>query len=291
MLDLSRVTLLFVETRAHKITKRVIDDCLTKANFGDVLIYSDKPDLIPIPGARYIGVPDFESKKLAGKFYYGEAMANVNTDFALMMEWDAGIFDASKWQPEFLEYDYIGAPWVRPAGDPQDVGNGGFALMSKRLGQFAVDNFSKYPVHTDWEFCRLQRRHYEAAGFKWPKRDLASLFSWELGPRNPDHFGYHGAFTWPTVLPAEEVVIRAKLMLETEYLTIKARQLFSKAPWLDTELTPAELGSFHTNLPPAYVLKPNIPGTMSSQQRAAMMLMQAQRRGFVTHQQSKGLKA
>src|ERR1039458_8310743 len=96
MLDLSRVTLLFVETRAHAVTKRVIDDCLLKANFGDVLIYTDKPDLIPVGGARYEIVPDFPDKKEAGRFYYGEAMAKVETDFALMLEWDAGICDLRK---------------------------------------------------------------------------------------------------------------------------------------------------------------------------------------------------
>lgn len=285
MLDLSRCTLLFVETRAHKITKRVIDDCLSKATFGEVLIFTDKPDLIPVPGARYVPVPDFENKKLAGRFYYAEAMAYVNTEFALMLEWDAGIFDASKWRPEFFDYDYIGAPWVRPVGDPQNVGNGGFMLITKRLGQYAVDNYKRLPVHTDWEMCRVQRRHYEAAGFKWPEAQLASYFAWELGPRNPDHFGYHGAFTWPTVLSREEVIIRARLMLETQYLTVKARQLFSKAPWLEQALSPEEVKQFHTNIPPGYRLQPQIPGVLSPQQRAAMLLMHAQRRGLITNRQ------
>lgn len=45
-------------------------------------------------------------------------------------------------------------------------------------------------------------------------------------------------------------------------------------------------------LPDEHVaLHPRIPGMMSPQQRAAMMLASAQRRGFISHQQSKGLKA
>jgi hypothetical protein len=287
MLDLSPCTLLFVETRAHKITKRVIDDCLTKAEFGEVLIFTDNPDLIPVPGARYIAVPDFPDKKQAGKFYYGEAMASVNTDFALMMEWDAGIFDPAKWRPEFLNYDYIGAPWVRPAGDHQNVGNGGFTLMSKRLGQYAVQNFRRWPVYTDWDFCRLHRGKYEAAGFKWPEGNLASMFSWELGPRNPNHFGYHGAFTWPTVLSQEEVIARCRLMLETEYLTVKSRQLFQKAPWLSSHLTPEELLIFHTRVPPGHVLRPSIPGGMTPQQRHALLLLQQQMRTVPRNQGQK----
>jgi hypothetical protein len=292
MLDLSRVTLLFVETRAHEITKRVIDDCLTKATFGDVLIYSDKPDLIPVSGARYIQCPDFANKKKAGAFYYGRAMEAVETDFALMLEWDAGIFDETKWLPEFFDYDYIGAPWVRPQDDGHNVGNGGFTLMSKKLGHYAVEHVRQYPVYTDWDFCRFQRPKYEAAGFKWPNADLASYFAWELGTRNPDHFGYHGAFNWPDVLPREEIVERAKIMIKSDYLTLKMRDLFRTAPWLDRVLTAEEMTRYHEVVPHGYTLRPTIPGGMSPQQRSALLLMQAQRRGAVMRPQpTEGLKA
>lgn len=278
LLNLKNTTLLFVETRAHEITQRVIEDCVSKAEFGDILIYTDQQERIPVAGARYIHVPDFPNKKLAGQFYYGQAMANVTTDFALMLEWDAGIFDASKWKPEFFNYDYIGAPWnVRP-GDHQDVGNGGFTLMSKRLGHYAVENFRKFPVYTDWDLCRVQRQHYEKAGFKWPTADLAGFFSWELTRRNPEHFGFHGAFTWPTVLPNDEIMIRMRLMLKSEYLIVKARQLVSKAPWILEDLTPDELARYNNSVPPGHHLQPTIPGRLSPQQRAAMLAMQTQRR-------------
>jgi hypothetical protein len=296
LLNLKNTTLLFVETRAHEITKRVVADCISKVNFGDILIYTDKLDEFVEPelsGIRLAAVADFPNKKLAGQFYYAQAMANVTTDFALMLEWDAGIFDPTKFKPEFFNYDYIGAPWITSPHEHNcmDVGNGGFTLMSRALGQYAIEHFKQFPVYTDWDFCRAQRKNYEAAGFKWPDRDLASLFAWELGPRNPDHFGYHGTFTWPFVLPKEEVVERARLMLKSEYLTIKAKQLFQKAPWLEQELTPEELAHYHNSVPPGHALHPRVPGMISAQQRAAMMLAQAQRRGFISHAQQTGLKA
>lgn len=291
MLNLKNTTLLFVETRAHEITKRVIADCLLKADFGEVLIFTDKPELLPVPGARYVSVPDFPNKKLAGEFYYGKAMAWVETDYALMLEWDAGIFDATKWRPEFFDYDYIGAPWQTT--DQLKVGNGGFTLMSKKLGHFACENLARFPVDTDWNFCRIQRRHYEDAGFKWPSAQLASFFAWELGQRNAQHFGYHGAFNWPVLLPRDEIIERAHIMLKSEYLTLKLREVFRHAPWLADALGPAGMETFVKVVPSGYVLRPKIPGMMSNQQRAAMLISQGQRRAHVINSQTntKGLKA
>jgi hypothetical protein len=290
MLDLSRVTLLFVETRAHDITKRVIDDCISKVNFGDILIYTDKPERIPVPGARYIAVPDFPNKKEAGQFYYSAAMAEVETDFALMLEWDAGIIDPASWRPEFFNYDYIGAPWN--TSDEMKVGNGGFTLMSKRLGQFLCDHRREFPVYTDWDVCRTWRRQLEQAGnFKWAPYDVARDFAWELAPRSPNSFGWHGAFHWHATLERDELVARAKLLTETPYLLTKMHDIFRYDPveWLEKEIgeeTWAKYRAVHARPPfvPGY-----IPGRyMSAQQRAALMLAQQQRLGQFTH---RGLKA
>lgn len=243
MLDLSRVTLLFVETRAHKITQRVIADCLSKARFGGLLIYTDRPELFQhFPGVRTEVVPDFDTKKAAGQFYYQYACAKIETDFALMLEWDAGIHDVSAWNPEFFNYDVIGAPWnVKPnEHDKLDVGNGGFMLMSKKLGIYLSEHQRDVPVFTDWDLCRGQRGKLEMAGFKFAPRDIATQFSWELTYKPETHFGYHATFTWPFVLDEAEVVYRAKLMLETPYLTSKMGDLIRKAPWIEDALTPTD---------------------------------------------------
>src|SRR5216684_1929777 len=113
MLDLSRVTLVIVATRGHEICRIAVEDCLRRAVFGGVLIYTDDETRVgPLDGARYFQVPDWSNKVDAGRFYYSEAMAKVETEFGLLIEWDGGIHDATKWRQEFFEYDYIGAPWV-----------------------------------------------------------------------------------------------------------------------------------------------------------------------------------
>jgi hypothetical protein len=227
-------------------------------------------------------------------------MEKVETDFALLLEWDAGVWRTEYWMPEFFGYDYIGAPWPRniSRGTGFDVGNGGFTLMSKKLGHFICENVQKWPVYTDMDVCRTQRPHYDRAGFKWADPTLASCFAWELGPRKANHFGYHGAFTWPEVLPTEEIVERVRVMLASEYLSAKLPPLIKAAPWLVSELSADEQKVLHERIPPGYFLRPNIPGRPSSQQRAAMLIeaqrrniLHAQRRGHIINRPQTGEKA
>lgn len=288
-LSLPNVTLLFVETRAHKITERVIRDCMSKVDFGDVLVYTDDRDKIGIDNIRYTGVHDFANKRDAGKFYYQFAMREVHTEFALMMEWDAGISDITKWRPDFMAYDYIGAPWkVRRIEENRlDVGNGGFALMSKRLGHFLATYPDQYPVDTDWNLCRNQRYPLEQKGFKWPSRELAAKFSWELTPLPDDGvFGFHATFTWPWMLSREEVIARAKLMTETPYLLSKMPDLMRKAPWLEQELGPELFAKYRRQHPGA------APFRIAPEQRATANRILTQRRALYQSQINRsGLKA
>lgn len=293
MLDLPNVTLLFVETRAHKITARVIADCISKVNFGEILIYTDKPDLIPVAAnVRYLYAPDFPTKKEAGQYYYQFAMHEVRTDFALMLEWDAGIKDVSMWTPEFFNYDYIGAPWNVIAGEENrlDVGNGGFTLMSKRLGDFLIKHTGEYPSYTDWDICRKWRPLLETHhGFKWPGRDLAARFSWELTPQPEKVFGYHAAFTWPWMLDREEVITRAKLMTESDYLLSKMGDLIKKAPWLCDHIEPETWEKIKAFVPARHSYR-RLP-TQQEQLRMRATLARRRAEAFVAGQNNRGLKA
>lgn len=233
MLDLSRTSLVVVGTRAHEMTTLAINDILRVADFRDVLIFTDAADKIAIPGARYWDVPDWDNKKDAGEFYYANAMQHVETEWGFLIEWDAGIYDPKKWQDKFLAYDYIGAPWQTT--DNHKVGNGGFTIMTKRLGQFLIDHKKQFPVYTDWDVCRTQRRALErAGGFTYAPYDLAHDFSWELvNPRSPNTFGYHGIFNWPDMIGREETARRTRMMIDDPYLITKLQPLFkSNLQWL-----------------------------------------------------------
>lgn len=132
----------------------------------------------------------------------------IDTEFCLTVQWDGfGLFKQN-WLPQFLEYDYIGAPW--PAHmNPARVGNGGFSLRSKRWLDAAANPFDAPPysgeVEDDWA-CHQNRSFYESKGCKIAPLHVAARFSIEWPVEEypswtiRDCFGFHGHFTPETAL-------------------------------------------------------------------------------------------
>lgn len=243
MLDLPSVTLLCVETQMHEMARITIADMMTKVNFAEVVIHSDKPELIPIPGARYVKVPNWPEKIQCGRYCYNESPQSVNTPHMIFTEWDGGIRDVTQWTDEFLNYDYIGAPWPgRAAGqwDPKglSVGNGGFTLWSKKLMDCVRKN-SSWGVGTDVHISCEHRPALETqCGAKWAPEEVGYHFSFEHGidaRREKPSFGYHDIFNWPLALDRPELERRARMLLDSDYVrkgTSKLYALGQRAPWL-----------------------------------------------------------
>lgn len=237
MLNLPDVTLFCVETQAHELARIAMNDAVSKVNFGGVLVYTDHPELVQVPGAQYFTVPNWPDKFAAESFYYMEAAMPAKTSHVLALQWDAGIRDVAMWRDEFLAYDYIGAPWnLRPDEGRYelDVGNGGFALWSKRLADHIHANRARFNIRTDYGIARDARPACEKEiGAKWASRDVAWDFAFENPPPGTARrdakpsFGYHDIFNWPLALPQEEVIRRTRLVMANRYTlgTTKLRTL------------------------------------------------------------------
>ena len=109
--------------------------------------------------------------------------------------------EPSAWTDDFLNYDYIGAPWVAralyPGVDPRcRVGNGGFSLRSRRLQQVLQLAPVKYHHPEDVAICQVYRPALEALGMKFAPLEVARKFSVELGEIN-GQFGQHGSGLGP----------------------------------------------------------------------------------------------
>lgn len=218
-LTLPDITLCCIETREHQLALRAIQDSKRKANFGDVLIATDKPELFKDEG-RIVVVEDFPDKLTWSRYRWNDIGLHLKTSHMLYLEWDAWVFDPTMWRDEFLNYDYAGAPWWYEDG--KNVGNGGFSLRSTRLHRYLRKHQFKYPCTTpvdDDLLCRKYRPDLEQVGFVWAPQKVAQDFAFEMiAPTPLATFGFHGMFNWHLVLNEDELYQRAEIAAQSAYI-------------------------------------------------------------------------
>ena len=121
----------------------------------------------------------------------------IDTDFCMTVQTDGFFVNPEAWTDDFLDYDYIGAPW----GDG-GVGNGGFSIRSKSLLEFVsnhpLSEDPKFDMHPeDAQICSAYRDDLETAGHRFAPTDIAKKFSKEgLEYIEEDVFGFHGKHTF-----------------------------------------------------------------------------------------------
>lgn len=218
MINLSDVTLVAIDTVCHDLTALAIRDCCEHINFKDIVYFSDKyhPD-IPKSNTYILQKPIKNIEDHDNYRWYGVPDL-VKTSHMLIIEWDSWIINPDKWDDEFLNYDYIGAPW--PWHKEFKVGNGGFSLRSKALMQFLKehDNY-KMIVHEDDTLCRVHRPELEKLGFTWASEAIAERFAFERSaPRQS--FGFHGLFNFASVLK-EPRKLRERMDAMNDYVRSK----------------------------------------------------------------------
>jgi hypothetical protein len=209
-LQLPDVTLLIYDAKAPRLAAIAVEDTLAKASFGEVQVWSEV-DMQPLIKADvdWFQVPRGLGKIEGQSYLWNEIPKSLSsrTSHVLNIEWDSGISDPALWEPGFLDYDYVGAPW--PFHSELRVGNGGFALMSTRLMQFLAANTDDFPYAFPWDdtLCRRHRVRLEERGFVWAPDDVAERFAYEYGPLRPA-FGFHDSRNFPAFLPYADLARR-----------------------------------------------------------------------------------
>lgn len=222
---LNNVTFVVIDRVAHKLTKLALDESLRHCTPDDIVVFTDKPEIINAKGARVYEVRpgDMESYN---KILYHMVPAAVCTTHFLTIEWDGWIVNPEAWRKDFLYYDYIGAPWPHHPNDGNRVGNGGFSLRSVALTRHVAAHSLEFPIihPEDHYLCRVNGPKLKKLGFRFADEETAQRFSFELGKPHPEgSFGFHDCRNFPYVLSKEK--IEERLKLETEYLT-------TKVPWV-----------------------------------------------------------
>jgi len=209
MLQLSNITLLSVSSVEQEGTDLALRISSHDISFGAIKFLSSEEWISTDPRIEVIPIPRINFDGYS-KFILEELVHYVETDFCLVVQADGFVLNASRWNPRFLDYDYIGAPWpsdlkLQPGDIPLDVsnnsvGNGGFSLRSKKLLQetskIAFDELTFLSKSEDFIICHYLYDQMLAAGIKFPEPELAAQFSIEsptaaYGQNPKTSFGFH----------------------------------------------------------------------------------------------------
>ena len=196
MLNLPSITLICLTNRDFEGHKKALDKSCEEINFGAVkLIWDEKCTSIDIWNYKIIyELPNY-----------------VQTKYALLIHADGFITNPSLYNPDWLQFDYIGAPWPLPTdsysyrdefGGIVRVGNS-VSLRSKRL----MDLIATKPEEKFWAIkekygntnedgfiCCHNRKWLESQGCKFAPISEAITFSHEHDiPENKgmESFAFH----------------------------------------------------------------------------------------------------
>jgi hypothetical protein len=205
-ISLDKVTLVSVACVDVEDTLRALKYSSKDINFNSVKLitsYDIIDDSVQIIKCRNL---DYEGYNY---FVLYELWEYIDTDYALIIQNDGFVIDAYRWRDEFLDYDYIGAPWPIPNdnvtfrdvnGNLQRVGNGGFSLRSKKVLELPNKlnlewkKFNGY-YNEDGFICVNYRHIFDEHGCKIAPIDVAKYFSHEtIIPEilGIEPFGFHG---------------------------------------------------------------------------------------------------
>jgi len=167
-------------------------------------------------GINIVPIDDLRSKHDYSTFMVNGLIHHVQTDHVLVVQWDGFVIHESAWTGEFLQFDYIGAPWhprqsFLPTGHSL-VGNGGFSLRSRKLlkalqDKFIQEAFSENSPAEDVGICVTCRPYLESVrGMRFAPLAVAERFAYEESePVAVPTFGFHSLKNFGRVFDSGEL--------------------------------------------------------------------------------------
>ena len=197
-LELKNVTLVAMTSVNIRATIQAMRYSRRGSRFGDAVLITDKKPFGLPKSIRYShtsrlnNIDDFNYKMV---YELGD---HIHTDFALIVHADGFVVHPENWRDEFLDYDYIGAPWpLPPEGDTTTyrdkdgnicrVGNSA-GIRSKRLMDFPKKNnipwegeyaYGKMWFFEDGFICCKIRHLLEAEGMRIAPLEVAKYYAHE----------------------------------------------------------------------------------------------------------------
>lgn len=202
MKNLDNITIINANCVDPKTSVKALNFSCKGLTFGDVILFSDeKPDNIT-DNIRFVQIPKIDIVQKYNEFILRRLVDYIKTDYCLVIQNDGFVINPHLWRDDFLEYDYIGAPWdkngMRVWGRTNRIGNGGFSLRSKKLMEF-IKGFKHIDYNTAEDV--ITSLVIEKHNFKYPSVELAVKFSLECPLEDhpfkvDESFGFHGKFIY-----------------------------------------------------------------------------------------------
>lgn len=195
-LKLPNVEIISINTHNPAASIKAIEYSCRNIQFAKKTLFSDTP--ISVNDIHNVIIPKFVTREQYSVFCIRELHKYIKSDYVLMIHDDGFVINPHLWTDEFLQYDYIGAPWPDNPDNPNQgrVGNGGFTLRSKKLLN-AIKDFTEDDSNEDWLIGVIKKDLLEAQGIKFAPVELAMKFSLELEVKECEYnlektFGFHG---------------------------------------------------------------------------------------------------
>jgi len=154
---------------------------------------------IKIPELSY-----FQYNIFCVNYLYGY-ISKIPCSHFLIIQDDGFIINPNLWDDDFLNYDYIGAPWIKNENEEpfgwvaeygNSIGNGGFSLRSKKfIKESSCLNYNSTANEDVFLTC-VKFNYFKGKNINFPNIDLAARFSIETRTNKYNNFnncfGFHG---------------------------------------------------------------------------------------------------
>ncbi len=171
------------------------------------MLIASQPPAIPDPRIDFIRIHEMDIREYS-RFVLQDLHTYIETSHVLIVQADGFVLNPGLWNPGWLDYDYVGAPWpetlrvgkyVIPLANR--VGNGGFSLRSRRLLKMTAPidlSTLRFPTRAeDVITCHLLFDYLTQYGIRFADLNTAASFAIEsrkatLGHTLDTSFGFHG---------------------------------------------------------------------------------------------------
>ena len=209
-LKLPNVTLLAATSSEMDEAQVSMRISLQNIEFGAAKLLCTTAPKQKYPDIEYVSIPPLNSVDDYNEIVFQDLHKYFETSHCLIVQSDSFVVNSNLWKEEFLEFDYIGAPWSNKIQlnpnlvlhlEKNTVGNGGFSLRSHKLAEASAKiNFNslKFPLKSeDIIICHYLYKEMLNNSIRFAPPELAAQFSMEnvnhlYGQDVNSVFGFHG---------------------------------------------------------------------------------------------------